>query len=448
MTYVGTASDARTKGTIIGKPPTRWDAVPFWIGHVMTWTLYIFLTLLYIPWALAMHIVILALLLVTLPALYWSIPRKIHLYVYVIIIMVPGKFLWYNMWRYNRRKGQIWDYEMGKPQPVQVDKRRALSVIEIAETQPTSPLFLKIPPEIRMKIYSHVILGDSRTLMITGWQKKGLKQSKDIRIRAFPCHDIPTAEDRKDEAGQPSRSWAKYYASLYAQNPNHEFRMGLTLLQTCRQVYNEAINLYYTKPTFTFRDLHKPPFFLHTVLPHRLALIRSVHIVYDQSHMIMRTNHVACSTAKFYHKMGQCAFCNPIHWFNGINKYMTGLKDIHVHIFMRKDQRIPDMGKTWIARMLDLQTGPNGLRKMRVEVTPSFVSESPDRDLLSDEEEYMTKAGKFQEQLQQCLKKEVERHTTKHRIDSDRVRPVLKITSHEDNREALSSRQDTTSLAG
>ena len=399
------------------KPPNIWDALYFWTWHTVRWLLYLLLSIVYIPYAVGVHIVILALIFVTLPALYWRIPRKIHLYIYVVFIMCPGKFLWYNFWRYNRRRGKVWDYEMGQPTPVKVDARRRLSISEKAKSQLQSPLFSKLPPEIRLKIYEYVILGDSQSYLILGWPQKEPKKAKDIRLRAYPCAPLPTPRQVRED-GPVSEHWTAYFNSLLKQTQKSQASIGIGMLQSCRQIYNESIQMYYTAPTFTFKDLHRPPFFLRTVLPHRLALIRSVHLIYDQASMVTKTNHVACSEARFTHAMGQCSFCNPIHWFNGIRKYMTGLKQIRVHILIRKDQRIPELGKTWIARMLDLQTGPEGLRNMQVDVTPSFLTKDPDRDLLLDEEEFLTKAQKFRDQLQQRLKKQVERYVASHQGDS------------------------------
>lgn len=389
-------------------PPSLWDGIGFWIWHSACWLFYLLVSLLYIPWALAMHVLLGLLLVLVLPFFYWRLPRRVMLYTYVVLVMVPGKFFWYNFWRSNRRRGQVWDYEMGKPKPVQVAKRRRLSISESIKTQASSPLFAKLPPEIRLRIYKHVILGDSHWLNIMGWLQIEPNKSKDIRIRAYPCIFSEKDDDRSDE--DLTATIRKLHRNPHTRTSSNVNKMGLGLLQSCRKVYVEAIELFYTLPTFSFKDLHRPPYFMQTVLPQRLALIRSIHLIYDQSKMSMKGNHVACPTAQYIHNMGRCAFCNPLHWFNEIKRTMTGLQEIQVFIFLKKDQRIPELGKLWLARLLDLQIGVNGLRAMKIDVSPCLAAEDLGRDLLLDEEEYITKVEKFRDQLEQRLKRGIDRY--------------------------------------
>ena len=409
--------EERVRHVLQANRPSVWENMTFWASYVLSWMLYLVLTIIYLPWAAAMHVIILALLIVSLPSLYWRVPRKIHLYIYVVLVMVPGKFLWYNLFRYNKRRGQVWDYEMGKPKPVEVERRRRISTDDKVEINPQveSPLFTRLPPEIRLRIYKHTIMGDSRWFRIKGWPETEPKRSKDIKVRAYPCL-FPTW-DLEDAADSTDLTIQRLYLSICMQMTKKNNQMGVQLLQTCRKIYDEAIKLFYTLPDFCFMDLHRPPYFLRTVLPSRLALIRSIHVVYDQKKMLRYSNHVGCSTARFHHRIGQCAFCNPIQWFNGFKQYMTGLEHIHVLIFLKKDQRIPGLSETWIARMLDLQTGPNGIRRMTVDVKPDVPNDDSGGDLTDDEEEYATQVRQFKEQLQKRLKREVDRYRARQNLD-------------------------------
>ena len=389
-------------------PPSLWDGIAFYTWHSACWLFYLVVSLLYIPWALAMHVLLGLLLILVLPFFYWRLPRRIMLYTYVVVVMVPGKFFWYNFWRSNRRRGQVWDYEMGKPKPVQVTKRRRLSISSNINPQVHSTLFAKLPPEVRTKIYEHVILGDSNWLNIMGWLQSEPNKSKDIRIRAYRC--VINDRDMNKSEDDLMHTIRKLHRNPHLRLSANFNKIGLGLLKSCKKVYLESIEMLYTLPTFSFKDLHRPPYFLQTVLPQRLALIRSIHLIYDQSKMSMKGNHVACPTAQYIHNMGRCAFCNPLHWFNEIKRTMTGLQQIQVFIFLKKDQRIPELGKLWLSRLLDLQIGVNGLREMKIDVSPCLAAEDLGRDLLLDEEEYITKVEKFRDQLEQRLKRGIERH--------------------------------------
>ena len=401
-------------------PPNVRRTATFWLWHLCCWIFYGFVTIIYIPWALAMHAVVLA-ASISLPFLCcWAGGRKVLLYFYVFVVMLPGKFLWFNLFRRNRRRGRVYDFEMEKPRALPLQKRRRLSVSEAARPQVAAPLMTKLPPEIRLLIYKHVIVGDSDWFYVVDGEVYACNAKKDKRVfknRAYPfmLSDVGTEDDPVPQ------NRIRFHRTPIIIRTDHRLTATLALLRTCRQVYMEAIGLCYTLPTFEFSTLHHPPFFLRRALPHRLACIRSINLVYDQM-KLMKPNtprtHVGCSTARYWHRVGECTFCNPIHWLDGIKKYMTGLEIVKVYIFLEKKHQMPFMGDAWIARLFDLQIGPNGLRKMKIHLSPK----APQIDSSSSEEgAYTRKVQRLDELLQQRLKKGIENYAATQRAPLPRT---------------------------
>ena len=389
-------------------PPRLARSVAFWPWHVFCWTFYCLVTIVYVPWSLAMHGILLAAAIPLSFLCCWRGGRKIFLYFYVITVMLPGKFLWFNLFRRNRRRGRVYDFETDKPRAISLQKRRRLSLPAQVIPQPTSQLLTKLPPEIRLHIYKRAILGDSNWFDVVdrevqpGNHKKGKCVFKN---RAYPC--VITESDLEDDTLENRLSFLHRIPRI-RRHDNH-LAAGLALLRTCRQIYTESIGLFYSLPTFNFTTLHNPPFFLRRALPHRLAQIRSIHIAYNQNNLVKSNprNHVGCSTARYMHQVGECTFCNPIHWLDGIKKYMTGLQSVEVYIFLEKKRQMPFMGDAWVVRLFDLQVGPNGLRRMKIRVSPM---EEPDEDSQSDEATFVRRAKRLDELLQQRLKKNIEKY--------------------------------------
>ena len=386
-------------------PPKTVHHIGFWTWQTICWIFYGLMTLIYIPYAVVLHIIF-ALVITLVGCLpYWSHrSRKPFVLMYVLTVMMPGKYLWYNLFRDNRRRGKIWDYEMARPRAVPVQKRRRISDAGLEKPQ-TASLLLKLPAEIRLRIYKEIIVGEADFLSIIEppTQSKN-EMPKDRRPRAHPCFLFGT--DRDEAILESNLRILHRTPRMTLSEP---LAMGLPLLQTCRQVYREAINLMYSLPAFNFKDIHKPPFFINGVLPQRLAHIRSVHLVYDQTY-IVKSNHVGCETARFSHKIGECKWCNPIQWVNGIKKYMVNLKTVETFFFLKKEQRVPSMGDTFIARLFDLQVGSNGLRHMKIDVSPKDADDEFSIIALIDEEDYVKRVKRFNERMQRKLKEGIDRY--------------------------------------
>lgn len=100
--------------------------------------------------------------------------------------------------------------------------------------QAASPLFSKIPGEIRAIIYVYALTdaGAINWMLVRDWHHRFTVP------RAFSC--LPTNGDPVED-GFPWERW-KYEAS------------GRALLRTCRRIYTEAIPILYSKNQFRFED--------------------------------------------------------------------------------------------------------------------------------------------------------------------------------------------------
>jgi len=223
--------------------------IKFWVLQTLNWLGYILVTVIFIPWALAMHVVLGILAIPLAPLFIWGTGRNIFLYAYVITVMLPGKFIWFNFLRSNRRRGKVWDFEMGRPRPVPFDRRRRLSEAATRAPQTTSAFLTKLPPELRVQIYSHVFVGNSAHLHVM--QHKTVRSTMrvpTISISSCPC----TLKHDEDDIEEISCNHPSYKPMIQSQDKaTGEYEMRdcgrLAMLRSCSQVYNEAIDLLYSE---------------------------------------------------------------------------------------------------------------------------------------------------------------------------------------------------------
>lgn len=223
--------------------------IKFWFFQILNWLAYILVTIIFIPWALAMHVVLGLLAIPLSPLFCWSTGRNVFLYSYVITVMLPGKFIWFNFLRNNRRRGKIWDFEMGKPRPVPPQSRRRVSSSIAMTSQNASPFLIKLPPEVRQQIYRHIFIGNSSHLHIVQHKtEKSTMRVPKINIASYPCaHDHD-----EDDLEELSCNHPSYKSAIPSQAKTAEwYRTSncgrLAILQSCRQIYKESINLLYSK---------------------------------------------------------------------------------------------------------------------------------------------------------------------------------------------------------
>ena len=248
---VSAEKEAAGKEEVDDHPPGMLSNTWFWFWQVLCWIGYTIITLVYVPWALAMHLVLGVLAIPFLPALCTRFGRKVFIYTYVVTVMMPGKYIWFNAFLRTKRRGRIWDYEMGKPRPIPQDRRRLSHDTQVESTKPqkNSPFLSKLPPEVRMQIYKEVFVGCSSHLHIMTRRTKDSRTSPpDIKVRGYLCNR-KHSEEKSATCGCMVGAHAHHDPPLPSevQLPMRYGNGRIAILQSCKKVYAEAIDLMYSK---------------------------------------------------------------------------------------------------------------------------------------------------------------------------------------------------------
>ena len=116
-------------------------------------------------------------------------------------------------------------------------------------------LFEMLPLEIRQEIYAYVLGRDMFRLISVPWK---VTTAADIfgNVSMTQAHFDPEGKEKK-----PPR--------------------GIALLQTCRKIYHESINLLYSTNTFVVHDFATMTTFAKSIPARHLNLIRSLRICYS-----------------------------------------------------------------------------------------------------------------------------------------------------------------------
>ncbi|OCK77253.1 hypothetical protein K432DRAFT_384840 [Lepidopterella palustris CBS 459.81] len=130
----------------------------------------------------------------------------------------------------------------------------------------TCTLLARLPLELRIMIYTEV-LGKSFLHIRTS----------ERQVSHVKCLSM------YDNIGCPQspRQLAQFFFMAHEQAVNMDIptsSANLALLQTCRQIYTEAINILYSANTFDFAHPGIFTLFIPTIRPQRLAAITSIHI--------------------------------------------------------------------------------------------------------------------------------------------------------------------------
>ena len=155
----------------------------------------------------------------------------------------------FRSFRFALRKGKSeWDFEKGKPQPIALLQRGFKSHLGNTTTQPNSILLLKLPAELRLKIYEEVILGENTHFRITVHRKKKPGEKRPTCIfHGIPAggyvSEVPCMDCNCFNLRQYGRGPHKCESGL----PKYSGKGLLALPLTCRQLYMETINLLYSQ---------------------------------------------------------------------------------------------------------------------------------------------------------------------------------------------------------
>lgn len=112
---------------------------------------------------------------------------------------------------------------------------------------------------------------------------------------------------------------------------------------------------------------------MQSVLPHRLAQIRSIQLCYNCNTSPCPNGERDQRAALHVHRMQQCAACNLLKWSRLIQQTLTGLQSIEVFVYVWTG--LPRLARLasdapWIAHLLAMQHGANGLRELKIRVVP------------------------------------------------------------------------------
>ena len=106
------------------------------------------------------------------------------------------------------------------------------------------------------------------------------------------------------------------------------------------------------------------------------------------------------------HRMQKCVVCNFLTWSKLIKQTLTGLRKIEIFIYVGGMVTIPAPDAPWIARLLEMQYGTNGLREFKIKVLPGpfwMVAANPP-------DGYLASVARLDSLLQSMIKKGAENH--------------------------------------
>ncbi|KAJ5603702.1 hypothetical protein N7537_006658, partial [Penicillium hordei] len=152
--------------------------------------------------------------------------------------------------------------------------------------QTQSPLFECLPTEVRLLIWEHYLCS-RRLHIVRSNQYKWKRLQKQIvgvlcsEPRNFcPCSHHCWGPLARRPAGNciTHMNCESYYHEGSEWRFDTRRVNSVPLLQTCRRVYSEAIDIIFQKNTFLFNHTDTIIDFSHTLLPHRISLIRTLQL--------------------------------------------------------------------------------------------------------------------------------------------------------------------------
>ncbi|KAI9877250.1 MAG: hypothetical protein M1830_004431 [Pleopsidium flavum] len=139
--------------------------------------------------------------------------------------------------------------------------RRALSTISFDRSlNSTCVLLDRLPPEIRLEIYTYVVGGNLLHLV------QGQERISHVRCRASSATDF--LRTCRPAAANTARRII----------PGSTSNGNLALMRTCRQVYIEAMDVLYSTNIFDLDDPRTLLYLSQSIRPQRLASITKLHV--------------------------------------------------------------------------------------------------------------------------------------------------------------------------
>ncbi|KAL9023860.1 MAG: hypothetical protein Q9196_006925 [Gyalolechia fulgens] len=216
----------------------------------------------------------------------------------------------------KRRAKEMMD---NAPKPLPEPRARSLSLYRFSEPNSPCHFLTRLPREIREEIYSYVVAGNlvhvarkgkqlAHVRCYSSWPSDPLRRCRPAAART--CHDK---------------------ASMLASTANG----NLALLQTCRQIYAEAVHIMYARNTFDFDHQNLFLFFSRSILPQRLARIRSLELHLEVASIEMS-----------FPWIGPAPNSWKLMWTT-IAEGMPALKHLRVGLAGEYGRSYPDMNADW-----------------------------------------------------------------------------------------------------
>lgn len=101
--------------------------------------------------------------------------------------------------------------------------------------------------------------------------------------------------------------------------------------------------------------------------------------------------------------MQKCAACNLIAWSQLIKQSLKGLRTIEAFVYLGNTFTMPVPNAPWIAGLLEMQYGTNGLRDIKINVLPG-----PCMNLTNPADSFLANAARLDSLLQSMIGKGAE----------------------------------------
>ena len=234
------------------------------------------------------YIIILLIILVCSPLIYNLLPillcpflcssagRQRFKSIYKKAALLPIHILWIYHLRCKRQAQGI-AFERERPRPLSLRLRRRLSQAPYcAESQLRASFFTKLPFEIRLQIYKEVVIGDGRHVHVVVHSpmrdedgrintRANANAMRTGKIRGYQCdhafdrsiysapdwHLVDAAEAEVVYAGYNILSRTHFSINF----PKSRGWGPVALVQCCKQIYLEAIDLLYSECRTFIQDL-------------------------------------------------------------------------------------------------------------------------------------------------------------------------------------------------
>ncbi|KAJ5776223.1 uncharacterized protein N7511_001234 [Penicillium nucicola] len=154
-------------------------------------------------------------------------------------------------------------------------------------TQSQSPLFKTLPAEIRLLIWEHYVCDRKLHIVRTKWRQGREARSRIVGVQCHEKHEICPCSHRcwgqlarRPAGGCVGGGRGSREVSGYEDDEwKIDTRVGfVSLLQTCRLIYTETIDMIYRHNVFLFNHADTIVDLPGIILPRRLSLIRTVQL--------------------------------------------------------------------------------------------------------------------------------------------------------------------------